>query len=124
MTREVVERWLDAHDAAWRSASAAEIADLFNEDAVYHLGPWDAPWRGLPGPFRGGTRSQRAGSPAGSPPERFATESEILAVEGRRAVVRRRITCFEDDGSVETATTRAGSSTSTPTVAAPVPGVV
>ena len=48
-----VKSWLEAHDAAWRAADASAIADLFSEDAVYHLGPWDEPWRGLAGPFRG-----------------------------------------------------------------------
>jgi ketosteroid isomerase-like protein len=101
VTRDSVGRWLEAHDAAWRSASAAEIADLFSEDAVYHLGPWDAPWRGLPGPFRGRDAIAAGWIAGGIASERFATESEILAVEGRRAVVRRRITYFEADGAVE-----------------------
>src|SRR6476661_685184 len=33
--------------------------------------------------------------------ERFAADTEILATEGARAVIRRRITYFEADGSIE-----------------------
>jgi hypothetical protein len=101
VTREDVERWLAAHDDAWRSAEAVAIADLFADDAVYHLGPWDAPWRGLAGPFRGREAIAAGWIAGGIASERFATESEILAIEGRRAVVRRRITYFKADGSVE-----------------------
>jgi ketosteroid isomerase-like protein len=101
VTHDAVERWLAAHDAAWRSADAAEIADLFSEDAVYHLGPWDEPWRGLEGPFRGRDAIAAGWIEGGIASERFSTDSEILAIEGLRAVVRRRITYLEADGSVE-----------------------
>lgn len=101
VTRESVTRWLEDHDAAWRSADRAAIAALFSADAIYHLGPWDGPWRGLDGPFRGGAGiadGWLAGSIEG---ERFDADAEVLAIEGRRAVVRRRITYFEPDGSIE-----------------------
>jgi hypothetical protein len=103
LDRDVVERWLDAHDEAWRSADAAAIADLFGEDAIYHLGPWDAPWRGLSGPFRGRDAIAAGWLAGGIESERFVVESEILAIEGLRAVVRRRITYLEPDASVESA---------------------
>ena len=101
LTRDAVDRWLEAHDAAWRSADAIEIANLFAEDAVYHLGPWDAPWRGLSGPFRGRDAIAAGWLAGGIAGERFDVTSEILAIDGSRAVVRRRITYFEADGSVE-----------------------
>jgi ketosteroid isomerase-like protein len=99
--RAHVLRWLDAHDAAWRSADSVAIAALFSADAVYHLGPWDAPWRGLAGPFRG-RDAIAAGWIAGKiEGERFAVETDILAIDASRAVVRRRIKYLEADGSVE-----------------------
>jgi uncharacterized protein (TIGR02246 family) len=33
--REIVQRWLDAYVAAWKSYDEAEIADLWTEDAVW-----------------------------------------------------------------------------------------
>jgi SnoaL-like domain len=96
-----VQRWLDAHDAAWRSADPAAIAALFADDAVYHLGPFEEAWRGLEGPFRGPDGIAAGWLAGGIRGERFEIDSEILAVEGSRAVVRRRITYLDTDGSVE-----------------------
>jgi hypothetical protein len=99
--RDDVLGWIDRHDAAWRAADPAAIAGLFSADAVYHLGPWDAPWRGLDGPFRGRDAIATGWLAGGIDGERFTADTEILAIEGARAVVRRRITYFEADGSVE-----------------------
>ena len=99
--RDVVLRWIDRHDAAWRAADPAAIAGLFSADAVYHLGPWDAPWRGLDGPFRGRDAIATGWLAGGIEGERFSADTEILAIDGARAVVRRRITYFEADRSVE-----------------------
>jgi hypothetical protein len=99
--REHVIQWLAAHDAAWRAADRQAIAALFSADAIYHLGPWDAPWRGLPGPFRGAEALAEGWLAGGIAGERFTADAEILAIEGPRAVIRRRITYFEPDGSVE-----------------------
>lgn len=101
VTRDVVERWLVAHDNAWRAADRAAIADLFNEAAIYHLGPFEESWRGLTGPFRGRDGIADGWLAGGIQGERFAIESEILAIDGRRAVVRRRITYFDSGGSTE-----------------------
>jgi hypothetical protein len=90
-----------AHDAAWRAADRDAIADLFSEGATYHLGPFDEPWRGLTGPFRGRDAIAAGWLAGGIEGERFEVVSEILAVDGRRAVVRRRITYLEADGSIE-----------------------
>src|SRR4051794_24357754 len=101
VSRETVEQWIAAHDAAWRAADGAAIAALFSDDAVYHLGPWDGPWRGLDGPFRGSAAIAAGWLAGGIDGERFEAAAEILALDARRAVVRRRITYFESDGSVE-----------------------
>ena len=101
VTPDSVARWLEAHDAAWRSAERDAIADLFSEDAVYHLGPIEEQWRGLAGPFRGRDAIAAGWLAGGIEGERFDVESDILAIDGSRAVVRRRITYFEPAGSVE-----------------------
>ena len=101
LTKDGVEAWLEAHDAAWRAAGRDAIADLFSEDAVYHLGPFEESWRGLAGPFRGRDAIAAGWLAGGIEGERFEVESEILAIDGQRAAVRRRITYLEADGSVE-----------------------
>ena len=101
LDRAHVSRWLDAHDAAWRSADPAAIAALFADDAVYHLGPFEESWRGLDGPFRGPDGIAAGWLAGGIAGERFEIESEILAIEAARAVVNRRITYRGDDGAVE-----------------------
>ena len=53
------------------------------------------------GPFRGRDAIAAGWIAGGIAGERFDVASEILAVDGSRAVVRRRITYFERDDSVE-----------------------
>ena len=101
LDRAHVLRWLEAHDAAWRSADGPAIADLFSEDAVYHLGPWDERWRGLAGPFRGRDAIAAGWLAGGIEGERFTIDSDILAIEAARAIVRRRITYVTPDGIAE-----------------------
>ena len=101
MERDEVLGWIKRHDAAWRASDAVAIADLFREDAIYHTGPWDEPWRGLPGPFRGRDGIAEGWLAGGIAGERFETWEDILAVEGRRAIVRRRITYLGKDRSIE-----------------------
>jgi SnoaL-like protein len=101
LDRDHVLRWLNAHDAAWRTADRASIADLFAADAVYHLGPWDAPWRGLDGPFRRRDAIATGWLAGDIEGERFSADANGLAIDGARAVVRRRITYFDEDGGIE-----------------------
>jgi SnoaL-like domain len=101
VTHDAVTQWLEAHDAAWRSAGHAAIADLFSEAAVYHLGPIEEEWRSVTGPLRGRDAIAAGWLAGGIAGEQFETESEILAIDGPRAVVRRRIRYFKPDGSVE-----------------------
>jgi hypothetical protein len=46
VTREQVQRWLDAYVAAWRSYDEAAIRELFAADASYAYHPYDEPLRG------------------------------------------------------------------------------
>lgn len=41
-----VERWVVAYQEACRSDDPDDIATLFTEDAEYHTGPFDEPWKG------------------------------------------------------------------------------
>jgi len=100
LDRQHVLRWLDAHDAAWRAADADAIAALFSSDGVYHLGPFDETWRGLAGPFRGADAIAAGWLAGGIAGERFEIESEILAIDRPRAVIRRRITYLDATGGV------------------------
>jgi ketosteroid isomerase-like protein len=96
-----VDAWLAAHDAAWKSGDPAAIGDLFTEDGVYHLGPWEGPWHGMRGPLIGREAIAAGWRAAAEPDERFEIETEHLATDGGRAVVRRRITYRGPDGAVE-----------------------
>jgi hypothetical protein len=110
LDRDDLLRWLKAHDAALRTADRARIAGLFSADAVHHLGPWDAPWRGLEGPFREReaiAAGWLAGDIKGGP---FSADANPLAIDAATAVVRGRITYFDEDGGSSAGTTRAGSS--------------
>jgi hypothetical protein len=98
LSRDDVERWLAAHDAAWATNDPDRIGDLFSEDGVYHLGPFEGPWRGMDGPFAG-REAIVAGWLAGADPtERFTATAEILAIVEGRAIVSRVITYLGENG--------------------------
>jgi ketosteroid isomerase-like protein len=46
MSREDVQRWLDAYVEAWRSYDTVAIGDLFTDDAAYSYHPYDEPLKG------------------------------------------------------------------------------
>jgi nuclear transport factor 2 (NTF2) superfamily protein len=92
LTRAQVLAWVDAHDAAWRANDPQMIGDLFTDDGIYHLGPFEGPWRGYRGPIIGRQAIEEAWSTAFDPDERFDATAEVVAIDGRRAVVRRTIT--------------------------------
>jgi ketosteroid isomerase-like protein len=46
VTRDDVQRWLDAYVDAWRSYDPAAIAALFSDDASYAYQPYREPVRG------------------------------------------------------------------------------
>jgi SnoaL-like protein len=100
LTPEHVLAWVAAHDVAWRSNNPATIGDLFSENGVYHLGPWEGPWRGRTGPIVGREAIAEAWTTAFDPDERFAADVEIVAIDGRHSVVRRTIS-YEGGGAPE-----------------------
>src|SRR5215216_2808012 len=97
LSQETVDRWIDAHDAAWRANDPTLIGELFSEDGVYHLGPFEGPWRGMDGPFRGREAIVAGWLGGADPSERFEATHEVLAFVERRAVVAREITYFAPD---------------------------
>ena len=85
MTRDDVQRWLDAYIAAWRTYDPTAIGDLFSEAADYRYHPWDEPLRGRDAIVRAwvapeGNESQR------DEPDTWEARYEPYAVEGNRAV--------------------------------------
>jgi uncharacterized protein (TIGR02246 family) len=79
-----LDRWLDRYERAWRSNDAAEVADLFTEDAVYRWHPWD-------------TSAQRADGREAivkawldepDDPATWTLECEPLAVDGSLGIAR------------------------------------
>jgi ketosteroid isomerase-like protein len=46
MTRDDVQRWLDAYVEAWRTYDSTAIGELFTADATYAYHPHDEPLRG------------------------------------------------------------------------------
>jgi hypothetical protein len=46
VTREQVQRWLDAYVGAWHSYDEAAIRELFAEEATYAYHPYDEPEQG------------------------------------------------------------------------------
>lgn len=79
MTRDDVQRWLDAYVEAWRSYDPASIADLFAADATYAYQPYRDPVRGRDAIVADWLESPDA---AGSWDARY----EAYAVDGDRAV--------------------------------------
>lgn len=85
MTRDDVQRWLDAYIEAWQTYDPAKIGELFSEDAEYRYHPWDEPLRGRAEIVRAwvapaGNESQR------DEPDAWDARYEPYSVDGDRAV--------------------------------------
>ena len=77
-----VERWVAGYERAWRTAGTEPLAELFTPDVTYLPSPWADPIVGLDalGPWWDAGRD--------GPDEDFTMTSDVIAVEGDRAVVR------------------------------------
>ena len=93
MTRDDVQRWLDAYVAAWRSYDPDEIGALFAEDATYRFHPWDEPVTGREAIVADWREDQDA---AGS----WEAHYEAHAVDDDRAVAIGESRYLEPDGSL------------------------
>lgn len=82
MSREQVEAWVTAYERAWRTHGTAALDELFSENATYSAGPFERPFRGR------AEIAQMWEAERDGPDEVFTMASEVVAVEGRIAVVR------------------------------------
>jgi SnoaL-like domain len=80
--RADVHDWLARYERAWRSPGTAVLDEVFTETVTYVRSPWADPIRGRASLHRF-WEAARA-----SPDEGFRMTSEIVAVDGRTAVVR------------------------------------
>ena len=80
--RAVVDDWLARYQRAWRSPGTAALDSLFTETVTYVPSPWATPFRGMDA-VRRFWDAARSGSDEG-----FRMTSEVVAVDGRRAVAR------------------------------------
>ncbi|MBB4775972.1 nuclear transport factor 2 family protein [Actinomadura livida] len=91
MDRDAVGRWVAGYERAWRTSGTEPLAELFSPDVSYLPSPWAQPIVGL---SRLGLwwDAERDG-----PDEPFTMTSEIVAVDGDRAVVRIEVEYLRDD---------------------------
>ena len=76
--------WLDRYEQAWRNNDAAQIADLFTNDAVYRWHPWEEPADGADG----SDEIVQAWLDQPDDPDDWTLECEPLAVNGELGVAR------------------------------------
>jgi hypothetical protein len=82
MDRTDVTRWIESYERAWRSPGTDQLAVVFAPEVTYRTSPWEEPVKGLDELARL-WEHERAG-----PDEGFTMLSDVVAVDGRTAVVR------------------------------------
>jgi ketosteroid isomerase-like protein len=82
MDRRSVEQWVAGYERLWRTPGTDGLVELFLPDATYLPSPWARPIQGRDG-IAEFWEAERDGAD-----EAFTMSSEVVAVEGRRAVVR------------------------------------
>jgi PPOX class probable F420-dependent enzyme len=80
--RDHVHGWLAGYERAWRTPGTDSLSELFTDDATYRLAPYEPPVVGL-GAIAEMWEAERRGAD-----ERFAMESETVAVDDGVAVAR------------------------------------
>ena len=95
MTRDDVQRWLDAYVEAWRTYDPAAIGALFADDVTYRYQPYRDPVVG---------RAAVVASWLDDPdePGSWAADYEPYAVDGLRAVAVGTSRYLEPDGQQRT----------------------
>jgi hypothetical protein len=81
MDRAAVKNWVDGYERAWRTPGTGTLGEIFTEDALYRTSPYEDPARGLDQIAQLWVREREG------PDEQFDMASEVIAVEGHRAVV-------------------------------------
>lgn len=91
VTRSEVANWVGRYERSWRSAGTGHLAELFSPDVTYRPSPWSEALVDLDelGAF---WERERDG-----PDEPFEMVSEVVAVDGDRAVVRVAVEYELDD---------------------------
>ena len=77
--------WVRRYESAWRSPGTDRLADIFTDDVSYLASPWADPVRGLAAVAEFWD-VEREG-----PDEELTMSSEVVAVDGRTAVVRAEV---------------------------------
>ncbi len=95
MTRDDVQRWLDAYIEAWRTYDPDSIGALFSEDVSYRYQPYRDPTVGREALVAEWLEDP---DPAGS----WSARYEPYAVDGDRAVAVGESTYLNEDGSTRT----------------------
>jgi uncharacterized protein (TIGR02246 family) len=80
MDREAVRHWIADYERAWRTAGTDGLGELFTEDALYRMSPYQDAFRGLDQIAEMWERERQG------PDEEFDMTSDVIAVEGDRAV--------------------------------------
>ncbi|MEO6145101.1 MAG: nuclear transport factor 2 family protein [Dermatophilaceae bacterium] len=82
MNSTEVAQWVADYERLWRTPGTELLAELFLPDASYLPSPWAQPLEGLEA-IAAFWEAERDGAN-----EEFTMSSEVVAVEGRTAVVR------------------------------------
>ncbi len=82
MDRDALRAWIAAYERLWRTPGTGGLSEIFTDDVVYSMSPFEEPVRGLD---RLGELWERERHSAD---EDFELVAEPLAVDGDVAVVR------------------------------------
>jgi SnoaL-like domain len=82
MDSTAVQQWVGHYERLWRTPGTELLAELFVSDATYLPSPWAQPIEGLEAIARF-WESDRV-----SADEEFTMSSDVVAVDGKTAVVR------------------------------------
>ncbi len=88
------QEWLDRYVAAWKSYDAAEIGELFSEDAEYRYHPEDEPERGRDAIVASWLDDQ-------DEPARFDASYEVLAIDGEEHVAMGWSRYYDERGELD-----------------------
>ena len=75
------ERWLDGYRRAWASNDAADIRDIFTDDAEYRYEPWTEPLRGQDAILASWLERH-------DEPDTWTFDGRVVGVDGRQAFVQ------------------------------------
>jgi hypothetical protein len=99
MTRDDVDRWLDAYVEAWKSYDRDRIAALFAEDVRYRYHPYDDPIAGRDAVVASWLGEGEAeGASSRDEPDTYDARYRALAVDGELAVATGTSTYLDAPG--------------------------